>query len=157
MAADLDCRSYGGQVGISPLSGQGIISMNTAGRSSSALRNRRMIAAVMTAPLLGGFLTLALPGEALAATQAKCSLDIKLDWGRGVVASTCTMIIGPQVKGAKMVNHHRSVLSCDDIRGQGNQHDIRVKLYGPWKPVGQTSTVKCPIRSSVAGFSQETN
>ncbi|WP_035801067.1 hypothetical protein [Kitasatospora mediocidica] len=121
------------------------------------IRRLRTGATIAALPVVAATLMMALPGQAFAATQSNCGVSSKLDWGRAVATSNCTPVFGPMVKGAKMVNQHRAVITCDNIRGQGNQHDIRVTLYGDWKNPGQTSSVTCPIRSSLVGYSQQTN
>ncbi|MER5636973.1 hypothetical protein ABT095_08455 [Kitasatospora sp. NPDC002227] len=119
--------------------------------------SRRRLATVAAVPLVAGTLMMMLPGQASAATQSKCNVSAKLNWGTAEATSTCTPIAGPMVQGTKQVNNHRAVIKCANIRGQGNQHDIYVTLHGPWKRPGEASTVSCPMRSSLAGYSQDTN
>ncbi len=117
---------------------------------------RRAASALALTSAVAGLSVMALPGEASAATQSKCSHARSLQGGRGHTVSTCIPVAGPNVAGTKMVNQHRAVIHCDNIRGQGNVHDIRVTLYGPWKNPGQKSEITCPIRSSPAGFDHQT-
>ncbi|MEV7420572.1 hypothetical protein [Streptomyces sp. NPDC089919] len=118
---------------------------------------RRAVPVLALASLLGGLGTVAASSDAFAATQSRCSVERGLTMGRGHVTSVCTPVYGPGISGAKMVNQHRAVVHCDNIRGQGNAHDIHNTLYGPWKNPGEKSEVTCAIRSTLTGWDQQTN
>jgi hypothetical protein len=134
--------------------------MNIRGTRLSAAgqpgRLRRRIATAAALPLVAVGLMTAVPGQAFAATQAKCEVSGHLSWGRGVATSTCTAIQGPRVAGAKQVNEHRAKIMCAVVRGRGTPHDIVYTYWGPWEPVGKQSTVECSFSSSTAGFDYET-
>jgi hypothetical protein len=123
---------------------------------SKSSRTRHRVAAIAVGALVATALGAGLAGGAFAAQQARCGVDAKLDGdGRAKATSTCTVIQGPKVGNTRTVNQHRAVINCDNIRGQGNQHDIRNTQYGPWEKPGTASSAKCAIRSSLAGFSQD--
>ncbi|GAA2497719.1 hypothetical protein GCM10010276_43620 [Streptomyces longisporus] len=99
---------------------------------------------------------MAVPGDAFALAPGKCEVTAHLKLGRAQAVSKCQPFIGPSTQ--RRVNHHRAVIKCANIRATGGtEHDIYVTLNGPWKYPGQTSTITCPIRSSLAGYWQQTN
>ncbi|MET8473377.1 hypothetical protein ABZY90_21475 [Streptomyces sp. NPDC006422] len=112
---------------------------------------KKSVTGALAAVLLASGAGLVSAGTAEAAgAKYKCKASAKLVWGTAQSTSSCK-----KSKSGKKVTKHRAMIKCAEMRGQGNQHDIYWTGYGPWKKAGTKSTVKCPIRSSLAGYGQQ--
>ncbi|MEU6485068.1 hypothetical protein [Streptomyces sp. NPDC046887] len=124
-------------------------------------RTKKSLSLVASATALGVGLAVSLPASASASSssyQVSCWASAELvGLGTAEATSNCAPVGGPPMPQLKRVSKHRAVIKCSMIRGTGaSTHDIPVTLNGPWKTPGQKSKIKCPIRSSLAGYWQQT-